>query len=276
MTGLREARGKYVQFLDSDDLLHPDKLSSQISVMESTGADVTYTDRAEVKLGPDYSVASYRPSRTYADTEDPLILYTQIMPSPHSPVFRRDYLKRVLASPLLPINRLFDPSGDVWLFRNLAFYPAKVRRVAGHLAGIGPHEENRFTGCWEKLAIASLGIDEATLAVCATRPGTDALRKSVAKGAFHSFRVLPHDVLPEFQRRILGLCRKGPDLRLSDLGGRGFQMIAAVAGPVTAAKLMRRFKRPSYRRCKTLKDAPEFAELLAKLPDPRGTQHSRN
>ncbi len=144
--------------------------------------------------------------------------------------------------------------------------PAKVRRVAGHFAGIGPHEENRFTGCWEKLAIASLGIDEATLAVCATHPGTDALRKSVAKGAFHSFRVLPHDVLPELQQRILGLWREAPELNPADLGGRGFQIFASILGPVGAAKLMRRFTRPSYARCKTLENKQAFEALFALLP----------
>jgi hypothetical protein len=92
----------------------------------------------------------------------------------------------------------------------------------------------------------------------------------VAKGAFHSFRVLPHDVLPEFQQRILGLCRKAPELTLSELGGRGFQIFAAILGPIGAAKLMRRFKRPSYRRCKTLPSTLEFAALLALLAPREG------
>jgi hypothetical protein len=267
-SGLDVARGRFVTFVDSDDLVHPEKFARQIPVMEETGADVTYTDRADVTLGRDYEVSTYRASRTYPSVEDPLVLFTQIQPSPHSPVYRRDYLQRVLSPAILPHNRLFDPSGDFWLFRNLAFHPAAVRRVPGHFAGVGPHEEERFTGCWEKLAIASLGIDEATLNACDKRPGMDRLRCSIAKGAFHAFRVLPFDVLPEFQQRILDLWRRAPELKFADLGGRGFQVLAVALGPVGAARLLRRLKRPSYAQCKTLCDEEEFAKLLAMLPTP--------
>jgi hypothetical protein len=265
-TGLEASKGRYITFVDSDDLVHPEKFAQQIPVMEASGVDVTYTDRADVTLGPHYSVTSYRPSRTYPSIDDPLILFTKIQPSPHSPMFRRDYLARALTPSVLPANRILDPAGDFWLFRNLAFHHATVKRVAGHFAGVGPHEENRFTGCWEKLAIASLGIDEATLAACEARAGTDRLRKAIGKGAFHGFRVLPHDVLPELQDRILAMWHKAPELTLADLGGRGFQIFAAILGPVGAAKLMRRFKRPSYAQCKTLKDEKEFAALIGLLP----------
>lgn len=37
--GLREARGDYVQFIDADDLLTPDKLAAQVTRLESQGRD---------------------------------------------------------------------------------------------------------------------------------------------------------------------------------------------------------------------------------------------
>lgn len=38
--GIRLAEGQYLQFLDSDDILAPEKLQKQVSLLEDTGADV--------------------------------------------------------------------------------------------------------------------------------------------------------------------------------------------------------------------------------------------
>lgn len=45
---LREARGKYIAFLDSDDLWVPDKLEKQIRFMEENGYAFTYTKYSEI------------------------------------------------------------------------------------------------------------------------------------------------------------------------------------------------------------------------------------
>jgi hypothetical protein len=265
MTGLEAAQGEFVNFLDSDDLVHPDKFTRQLAAMEGSGVDVTYTDRADVEIGPDYSVREFRPSRTYLTTESSLQLFVTIQPSPHSPIFRRDFLLRALAQPAVPFNRLFDPSGDVWLFRNLALHSAKVRKVPGHFAGIGPHDEARFTNCWEKLGAASLGIDEALMAACAHRPETEELRRLVGAGAFQAFRVLPHSFSENYEKRLLALWRQSPAAAARG-GGRGFTLLAGLVGSVNAARLLRRWRRPCYKQCKTLRDAGEFDALLARLP----------
>ncbi len=45
---LREAKGKWIAFLDSDDLWMPDKLEKQISFMEKNGYHFSYTNYAEI------------------------------------------------------------------------------------------------------------------------------------------------------------------------------------------------------------------------------------
>lgn len=45
---LREAKGKWIAFLDSDDLWMPDKLEKQIRFMETNGYHFSYTNYAEI------------------------------------------------------------------------------------------------------------------------------------------------------------------------------------------------------------------------------------
>ena len=49
---MRRATGKYIAFLDSDDLWMPDKLEKQIACMEQTGADIVIGSRFKTERKP--------------------------------------------------------------------------------------------------------------------------------------------------------------------------------------------------------------------------------
>lgn len=265
LTGFRVAKGRYIQFLDSDDLIHPDKVREHVKAMEESGADVSYCDAAEAELGPDYSSTFGEATTNLPATSDAATLLLEIQPSPYSPVFRRSYLAQALDEPKLPIHRIFDPSGDIWLYRAAALVPGKAMKVSQALAATGPHEENRFSQCWEKLGVGSLGIDEAFLAVTLDEASATQARRLVAERAYASWRLLPHDVPREFDRRSARLWQSVPGAAISRSRGL-FKIVDAVLGPYLSGKVYRRLRRPSYGACKTLQNKEEFAELVAKLP----------
>ena len=47
---LREAKGKWIAFLDSDDLWLPEKLEKQVSFMEENGCHFSYTNYEEINM----------------------------------------------------------------------------------------------------------------------------------------------------------------------------------------------------------------------------------
>lgn len=268
LTGFHAATGKYVFFLDSDDVIHPDKLGAHVRAMETSGADVSYSDSAEAKLAPAYGVSFGAPTTSFPTTDSALDLLVRIQPAPYSPMYRRTYLAKALEKPVLPIHRIYDPSGDVWLYRAAAMVPGKAVKIPGHLAATGPHEENRFSLCWEMLGVASLGIDEAVMQCCPKTAETEAFCRAIGEVAFRSWRMLPPDILKAYDRRKLEIWRNAPRSRPEEMGGRAFRMTARVLGWVNAGRLFRRLQRPAYAQCKTLRDEAEFAALLAKLPSP--------
>src|SRR5438105_6041263 len=54
--GTRLARGEYIQYLDADDMLAPGTLAKRVAALETTGADIAYTDWQQFTTGADRSI----------------------------------------------------------------------------------------------------------------------------------------------------------------------------------------------------------------------------
>lgn len=265
LTGLKAATGEYVLFLDSDDLVGPEKFTAQISAMRASGADVSYTDCAEAELG---SPVEPRPLDPAEATDDSTVFFIRVQPQPHSPIFRTDWLRPLVAATNYAPTKHYNPVAEIWFYHLGAMHAAKVIKVPGPHTIVGHHAGARLTGTWERLAIASLAVMEGFQRACPASPETAPARRLVGEKAFNSWRRLPYDFSPEFRRRMLDLWRRSPRGDLAALGGGKFATLARFLGPILAGWLLRRFTGQPYSASRRLKDDQTFPQSLAQLPAP--------
>lgn len=266
LAGLPAARGRHVLFLDSDDLVGPEKLRLQVAALDATGADVSYTDSARTVITGEYDRLEILPDAPLENTRDGPTFFIRVQPAPHSPIFRAEFLRRVVAEACFPPSHLYNPVAEIWFYHNAAVFPATAVKVDGPHTIVGSHPGARLTNHWERLGIASLAVMEAFARNCPDSPTTAAARQLVAEKAFGAWRRLPRGFSREFDARLLGVWRK-LDRRHDPaaLGGGSFRTAARLLGPALAGRLFRRLQNGPYAGCRTMPDT-DVARLLAQLP----------
>jgi glycosyltransferase involved in cell wall biosynthesis len=93
-TGIAASKGVYIQLLDSDDLIHPDKLARQVAILEAdTAIDITYGNSL------------------FFHTDNPeTLFYSRNLSSGHRPKRRRgggrkkDILRRLLVNNIMEVS----------------------------------------------------------------------------------------------------------------------------------------------------------------------------
>jgi hypothetical protein len=253
--GLAEARGKFIQFLDSDDLVAPEKFAVQLRAIEETSADVAYCDQGCIDLatvggGPEAPPVFNE--QTLPTTDDSTSFYLEIQPAPHTPLFRADYLRAHLRAPLVPPSPIFNPVGEVWMYFNLCVQPARVVRTPGVFALIGVHAQERITNHWEKQAVAVAALMHLFQCACPLTPETLRVRQLVGQRAFLAWRALPRGFPRAIARATLARWQHAPHGSRRALGGPLFRTLAAGLGPAMAGRLLRPLQRPAYEKVRTL------------------------
>ncbi|MEB3280988.1 MAG: glycosyltransferase family 2 protein [Lyngbya sp.] len=266
-TGLKQATGEYILFLDSDDIVHPDKLIAQISRMREQKADISYTDSAVTTLTGSYDSLVFKPTGTLPTVEEAAEFYLKVQPMPHSPIYRRSYIQKHLENPLVPENRIFDSVGDVWIYHNLAIYPAKVIKVDGHYTVGTLHDCDRFTRHWERLGVAAVALKLAFIKKCPKTEETLKVRQYIGECAFISWRRLPNQFNQTFESTILSIWRNSPKTSYTKLGGKKFQLLATIIGPENAGRIFKSFQRPNYSKTRTISESElqELVNVLAQI-----------
>ncbi len=251
MHGLRNAQGKFVLFLDSDDLIYPDKLLRHVTDMSKEGAEISYCDPAKVVLSGSYDELSFQELNSLPVEFDSTRLLLQVQPPPHCLMYDCDYLLRSLKTPCVPVSRIFDSVGDVWLAYNLAAYPARVVKIDKTLSATGEHVEERYTHHWELLGIDALILVLAYLELTQRRNLSSNLRRIIGECAFVSWRKLPNHFNQKFEDRMLSIWEKCSGMGSDLPGGSGYQFLARILGPIRAAKLLKFFQNEDYEKVAT-------------------------
>ena len=264
LTGLAAARGEFVLFLDSDDCVSEDKLRRHCETLAADpGLALTYDDVGASENPSDPASPVQLVSQLDHATDLP-DLVLRVQPLPHGCVYRRPYLNRALARPVVAPRRDMDPSGDVWLYYNLSVHPASFAKIDGALTFVGVHDEGRYSQCWERLGVASLLLAERFMAATAASAAEESVRRArevAGECAFRSWRKLPRDFSPAYTDRLLAVWRSAPRGQLAQLGGPLFRTLATALGPVAAGRLLR-LRNGDYASCRTLDDAA-LGRLLA-------------
>jgi glycosyltransferase involved in cell wall biosynthesis len=252
LKGLEEARGDYTLFLDADDLIGPSKLSDAEAAFTDPEVVVVYSDTAKTKLEGEFNELQIKEDPPAPDTTDLAEFFINVQPAPHSPIFRTAFLKELVSNPLFPPLPAYNPVAEIWFYFNAATRPGKAVHVPGAQTIYGAHGGERITGCWEKMAVASLLVEEAFQRTCPVNNETEDARRLFGEKVFRSWRALPYDFSKEYQSRKLRLWRSSPPSRLSEVGHGKFQTLAKVFGAELAGRFLRRIQGNSYDSVRTL------------------------
>jgi glycosyltransferase involved in cell wall biosynthesis len=106
-TALCQARGRYVAYLDADDLLEPDALARLVSALETSGGDVAYGAFQRYVRGLDGSFSRGEVvARRWQDVDEDLEIacFTRFWVPPAALLYRHALLERMPAwNPSLPV-----------------------------------------------------------------------------------------------------------------------------------------------------------------------------
>jgi len=266
LAGLERATGEYVLFLDSDDLIHPDKLTRQLAAMRTTAADVSYSDEAAVPLDDQWAHAPHSNFAFKPVTNDEVELFVRLQPAPHNPIFRTAYLRPLVEKAGVAPSPHFNAVAEIWFYYLCAAAgPARIVKCDGALTLQGIHRGVRLSSHWEKLALGSIAVLQAFARDCPPTPQTEPARAALAERLFLAWRALPPDTPAAVQDRWLAALDRLPSPSLARCGGSGFRWLARVFGPRPAARWLRRCQRPPYDRIRTLPPG-EFERLASLLP----------
>lgn len=141
-TGWRHSKGAFLHFVDSDDILLPNKHEVQIAALERSGADIAYGPWVKGRIDPN----GFTPENhvlqqmglPFGDLVKALLTYWSIVP--HACLFRRDIVAKIGGFPV----ELFAAE-DQLMFLRCLLAGAKVVHSPGTLELYRTNDSDKIT-----------------------------------------------------------------------------------------------------------------------------------
>jgi glycosyltransferase involved in cell wall biosynthesis len=194
--GLIESRGQFIQFLDSDDVLHPHKLAAGVTALQQNpSADYVWTNRAHVddakmadfireslNARPVAYTASWVPARNLAWT-----------PYQSFGLFRRD-----ICLAMGPWNETLVRAQDWEYTTRLVCHTQHILKIKESLYGFREHDRGRITDLtktrrrsMDAMLAAARAAEDYVSKTQLSRVAASAVRLRLAR---HYFRILRHSI----------------------------------------------------------------------------------
>lgn len=205
--GLRNSRGEFIQFLDSDDVLHPDKLAMQVSVLQSHQVDFVWSSTIAYQGVPDWSsppmIGAAMQGTHGLDFITPFI--RKSCWRTESGLHRRTTCAKTGPWRSLPMFQDWE-----YHIRMLAWNP-RIRFVEGNFAAANQHDQGRIGDKWRD----GTGLDGALNAIL--------LAEEHTRSQFQ----MDDQWRRSLQTRYLEVAERADLLKLADVAARAREIVSA-------------------------------------------------
>ena len=240
--GTALSRGRYLQYLDADDLLEPDATAKRISALEESGADVAYSDWQRIQEQADGSfapgeVVARSLNQIHADPE--ISTFSSFWAPPAALLYSRNIVEKIGAwNESLPVIQ------DARFLQDAALAGARFVHVPGVGARYRVHHGRRLSTHDFSASARDIFRNTCDIQAIWERRGPLTAPQKAALSASYDFVCRQTFAIDaqEFSRSLDALYRVRPGFQTSwpKIAGAA-RMVLGHAG---AGMLMRMFGRP--------------------------------
>ncbi|MGF1571612.1 MAG: glycosyltransferase family 2 protein [Sumerlaeia bacterium] len=246
LNGLLESKGVFVFLTDSDDFVVKDKFSKHIELMEKTSADCSYCRERKIWLNENREILKVEVLAAHSPVTNSVDLLIGKDLRSNNLVYKGDKIRSVLANAVLPPHRAYSPSGDHYIYYNLATAQMSITGTDEVLSDYCIYQEGQLSDKRSELAFSALRLNEDFIRSCPKGEQRQLILPLLAERIFKSWRRLPKGTPKIHLQRLEALMSYMPKVDYTQFGGSKFRFLAKIIGPIAAGNLLRTLSKRTF------------------------------